>query len=249
MQEELLKEIGLTDGEIRVYTALIELGKTSTGPLMKTSKISSSKIYLILERLIDKGLVSYNIENNVRFYENTSPKMILTFLEEKKKQIDEQKEKSLKLIKTLEKLQPKKEEDIAKVYRGIRGIQQVHNEILDTLKPNEEYLVIGAPVEAGERLRGYWEDHNKRRLKKKVKMKIIVNYNHPQISDFKSYKYTSVRVLDKESKTPSWIVVYRNTVIISTLTEKTVLFYLKNKATADSYKEFFKIMWNEAKAI
>lgn len=246
MEEELLREIGLTKGEIKVYIALLKLGRTSTGPLMKESHISSSKIYLILERLIEKGLVVYNIENEVRQYENTTPEMILKYLNEKQQKIEKQKEKASKFITTLKKIEKKEPEYTAKVYKGIQGIKLVHDQLLEELKPGEEYLVICAPPEAGEKLRSYWQDHNVRRIKKKIKMKIIVNHGHPQIPDFKKYKYTKVKVLKPNVHTPSWIFVYHDIIVMATVTEETILFQIKNKPIADSYREFFKIMWKEA---
>lgn len=249
MDEELLREIGLTEGEIRVYLALLKLGKTTTGPIMKNSKISSSKIYLILDRLIEKGLVTYSVENDVRQYENTSPEMILTYLNEKQKKIEEQKEKSLAFINSLKSIRSKEEEDTAKVYKGIKGIKLVHDKMLEDLKSGDEYLVICAPPEAGEKLRVYWKDHNERRIKKKIKMKIIVDYGHPQIPDFKKYKYTQVRVLKPDVKTPAWIFVYNNIIVMATVTGSTILFQIKNKSIADSYREFFKVMWREASVV
>ena len=66
MNEELLKEIGLTPGEIKVYTALLENDLSRTGKISKLSGVHTSKVYPILDRLIEKGLVSYIIENNVK---------------------------------------------------------------------------------------------------------------------------------------------------------------------------------------
>ena len=59
MDIELLKEVGLTEGEIKVYLALFKIGASSTGPIVKEAKIHSSKVYPILDRLIEKGLVSF----------------------------------------------------------------------------------------------------------------------------------------------------------------------------------------------
>lgn len=53
-----LKKIGLTDGEIRLYDALLEIGETTRTKLAKKSGISPSKIYDIANRLIEKGIVS-----------------------------------------------------------------------------------------------------------------------------------------------------------------------------------------------
>ena len=60
MDERLLQDIGLTNGESKVYLALLNLGETKTGELAKKSQVSSSKIYKILDRLEKKGIVVSN---------------------------------------------------------------------------------------------------------------------------------------------------------------------------------------------
>ena len=58
MKEEshnILRKIGLTESEIKVYLALIKLGVSSKGSLIKESKIAPSKIYEITDKLVVKG--------------------------------------------------------------------------------------------------------------------------------------------------------------------------------------------------
>ena len=52
METKALREAGLTKGEIKVYLALIELGSTTTGPLIEKSKVSRSIVNEILKKLI-----------------------------------------------------------------------------------------------------------------------------------------------------------------------------------------------------
>ena len=52
MNEQLLEEIGLTKGEIKVYLTLLRLGETTTGKIIEKAQISSGKIYEILDKLI-----------------------------------------------------------------------------------------------------------------------------------------------------------------------------------------------------
>ncbi len=88
MEEELfetLKSIGLTNGEARVYIALLSLGTSTVSPIVKLSGISSSKVYFILNRLAVKGLVSMSIKEKNRIYSATEPERILDYLEEREK--------------------------------------------------------------------------------------------------------------------------------------------------------------------
>ena len=77
MDIKLLLEAGLTEGEVKVYLALLEIGETTTGPLIKKAKVSASKCYDILERLIQKGLVSSSVKANMKYFSAADPKRIL----------------------------------------------------------------------------------------------------------------------------------------------------------------------------
>ena len=47
MDISALKEAGLTDGEIRTYLALLEVGSSTIGPILEKSGINRSIIYRI----------------------------------------------------------------------------------------------------------------------------------------------------------------------------------------------------------
>ncbi|MBW3012929.1 helix-turn-helix domain-containing protein, partial [Candidatus Woesearchaeota archaeon] len=90
--ETLLEGLGLTKSEISVYLALLELGSSTTGKIVDKSGASSSKIYEILDKLIQKGLVSYVLKANIKYFEAAPPKRILDYIEEKKASISKQEE-------------------------------------------------------------------------------------------------------------------------------------------------------------
>ena len=69
---DLLK-IGLTEGETKVYLALSKLGSSTVGPIVKESKVAYSNIYDILNRLIEKGIVSFIIKQKTKYFQAASP--------------------------------------------------------------------------------------------------------------------------------------------------------------------------------
>ena len=83
MDIKILEEIGLTKSEIKVYIALIELGPSSKGPIVKKAKITSSKIYEVLDKLTEKGLVSSVLKNNVKHFIASSPTRIKDYMKER----------------------------------------------------------------------------------------------------------------------------------------------------------------------
>ena len=105
-----LESIGLNKSEIKVYVSLLKIGASSTGPIIKESKTANSKIYEVLDKLIQKGLVSFFVKENVKHYKATNPKMLLDFLEEKKSAIDKEKDRLSKILPTLIAFSQDKEE-------------------------------------------------------------------------------------------------------------------------------------------
>src|SRR3989344_475286 len=101
MIEQALQRIGLTDGEIKIYLALLELGSTSTGKLTKKSGISGSKVYEVLDRLMNKGLANFIIKNGVKYFEAARPERLLDHLSEKESEIEKEKAEVQKIIPEL----------------------------------------------------------------------------------------------------------------------------------------------------
>ena len=69
MDIKILEEIGLTKSEVKTYLALLEIGSSSTGDIVEKAQVASSKIYEILDKLSQKGLVSFIIKSGVKYFE------------------------------------------------------------------------------------------------------------------------------------------------------------------------------------
>src|SRR3989338_6457142 len=98
---EELEKLGLTKGESKVYLSLLKLGTRKVGDVIKDCGVSYSKVYDILERLHQKGLVSSTIIDNVKHYSALEPHRLVEFLEDKEKEVAAQKEMLSKIMKDL----------------------------------------------------------------------------------------------------------------------------------------------------
>lgn len=74
MELEYLKKIGLTNGEIKVYSAVIESGISPLNKIHEKTAIERRNIYDILNKLIEKGLISYTQEKGKKNIPNNTPK-------------------------------------------------------------------------------------------------------------------------------------------------------------------------------
>ncbi len=245
---EALKNIGLTDSEIKVYLALLELGSSTKGPIVDKSGVASSKIYELLEKLIQKGLVSYVIKANTKYFESASPTRILDYLKEKESQLKEQTndiEKVLPELLLKQKMAEKKQE--VNVYEGLKGIKTVREKTFDELKKGDEFYLFGTSASSTQMLHDYWLHYHKKRSKLGIGMKMLMNQDAPQqdLDDRNKLKHTSVKYMPTDISTPSWIEIIKDRTVIGVASENPVAVEIKNRAVAESFKSYFDTLWNQ----
>jgi sugar-specific transcriptional regulator TrmB len=248
METKLLEQIGLTKGEISVYFSLLELGSSTVGPIITKAKVSSSKIYDILDRLIQKGLVSYIIRENRKYFETASPKRILDYLKEKEESIKQQSEEIEKIMPQLllkQKMAEKKQE--VNIYEGVKGVKTAHEKILHSLEKGDNYFFMGASILSSEKFGSYFQDFHKRREKQGVSARILFNQNVPQLEleDRNKFKLCNTKYMPANISTPSWIVGFKDTTMIGVPSEDPIYLEIKNKDVAQSFKSYFEALWNQ----
>src|SRR3989344_9541248 len=91
MNTSSLREAGLTEGEIKTYLALLEIGSSTTGPILEKTGIARSIIYTILEKLIQKGLVIVIIKEKTKYFQAADPRKIIDYLDEREKKFEDNK--------------------------------------------------------------------------------------------------------------------------------------------------------------
>jgi len=249
MYEELLTDIGLTKSEVAVYFALLELGSSTTGPIIKKAEIASGKAYLILDKLIQKGLVTHVTKSRTKHFQAKDPERLLDYLKEKESEL---KDKEAKLKEVLPRIKAKYESEkyrpVAEVYEGSKGFKTFYDWVLNETKSGETIDIMGVPLDGSEKFNAYFIDWNKRRIDKKIKMKIIYNNDARDIGKAREkLKLTEVRYMKRELETPAWVVIFQNYVATINAHQEPVCFLIKNKESADSYKKYFDIIWKQSK--
>ena len=168
MDETLLEKLGLTRGEIKVYLALNKLGESTIGPIGKESKVSKSKMYDILDRLIEKGLVGYITKEGTKYFMANDPHMILEYIEKKENELG--KIKNEVVTEVLPQLMMQRasvsKKRVAEMYEGLNGIKAVREELMMTFKAEDTFMVLGAPKIANVKWEGWFLDFHRRRIAK-----------------------------------------------------------------------------------
>lgn len=242
----ILKEIGLTDSEIKVYLALLELGSSKKAPIVKKAGITSSKIYEVIDKLIEKGLASYVVKDKVKYFNAAPPSRIKDYLKEKEAKLKEQEQEFEKMLPSLELTQKLTEKGTdAEVYRGWKGMQTVYNDLLESLKSGEKYYIFGASKGIDtQKIKSFYTRFNEKVIQKKLKANIIFNenarHNIPNVEKTGNIKYLG-------NTTPAEILIYGNKTAVVLLEKEPLIILITGETIAKSFKAYFDLMWMIAK--
>ena len=97
--------IGLTAQQSELYLLLVKLGKSTVAELVKNSGVGRVSCYDVLQRLEQKGLVSFVNEEGSRSYRAASADQLLCLVREKEAKVAKERKLVEKLLPKLEQMQ------------------------------------------------------------------------------------------------------------------------------------------------
>ena len=227
---------------------MIPLGKSSSGPIMKKTGISSSKIYLILEKLIQKGIVSFVLENNVKKFQVTNPKNLVDFIKKKQEELEKIKKQTEDFALELSKNLGNYEEESAQIYKGYAGLRVAFQNIIDELEKGDDYLAFSfSEDEYSKKVMVFFKNLHPQRIEKGIKTKILVS---PKIKKtflkyFKKKRNFNFKFV--KLALPSALTIGKNRIILTLWGENPIAFEIKSKRAASKYSDFFYEMWKQAR--
>jgi sugar-specific transcriptional regulator TrmB len=241
MLQETLGKTGLTTNEAKVYLALIELGSTLAGDIAKKADLHRRPTYDALNRLVEKGLVTFTIKAGKKFFQPISPERISELLKEKEREF------AAALPQLLEKFKRAKIEIISQVYEGKEGVKSVME---DVLRERKEWLSIGSTGKAYTLLPFYLEQFARKRVKLGIKRKVLIaptKKGEAHAAKLKKQGLAQVKFIPKQIRNPQTVWVYNDKVVIILVSlEHPVLIMIQNKDIAKSHKDYFEWLWKNS---
>ena len=241
MDLDILRKIGLSEGEIKIYDALLEIGVTSINKIHKRVGIDRRNIYDILNKLMERGLVSYIEENGKRVFKISNPDKILSYIEEKKSNLDEVKNEVTKIIPAMQDIfHSTRTEMFAEIFKGAEGLKAVWDDLLNY----DSIYWIGSGLYIPNRFPAYWKEWNQRRIQKKVKSYHLFRYEKRKEVDKKLFPAS--KFLPSEfSGNPTATVIYGDKVAQMLLGENISVFVIESKELAQNYKQYHQFLWSK----
>src|SRR3989344_929784 len=234
MDSQILEDIGLTPAEIKVYLALLELGTATAGPILDKTGLQNSVVHMTLNRLIEKGFVSYIKEGKRHHYQAANPKHITEYIDEKKERFE-------KLLPSLLAKQSQAQEKPEMItFRGKKGIKELLYELLEG--EGKEYHTLNSPYASIMMGDHFWLTFHKKRAAQGIKARQV--FNESLRTWVKQIKYTlsQLRYTKKGFEPLTETIIFGNQVAILIWAEKHIGILVKNATIAQSYDRYFEMV-------
>jgi len=135
--EEILKEIGLKEYEIKAYESLLFLISATPREISKEAKIPQTRVYDVLEELRKKGIVSISPGKPIRYNLVPVEVGLLPFIKSNQKKWKEMEEE----IKNLSSDISKKTEGYSTKITLFQGWNVIKKIILDDIRSSEKEIL------------------------------------------------------------------------------------------------------------
>lgn len=234
METKVLEKIGLRNKEAKAYLALLKLKSTTVTSISREARIDRTQTYDILEKLIDKGLCSFVIRNNVKYYSPSDPEQLLIDLKEREKELTE-------LLPELQRLFQQPTEKVkVEIFKGKEGLKTI---LKDILKVKNDYCLLGTPQIFEKVLPIFSVQFLRQIEKKKIKERIIYNKR----TKFIRLKNSEYRYLPEDVMSPTDTLIYDNKVFLTIWTEPYYGILITSKEIAQTNRKYFDYLWRMAK--
>jgi HTH-type transcriptional regulator, sugar sensing transcriptional regulator len=232
--KKVLQDFGLTENEADIYLVLLKLGSATASEILEKTSVHRINLYDILERLQEKGFVSFVILGKRKAYEAINPEKFIEIEKEKQENL----KKIMPELSSYQRLSKSPQE--ATIFKDKKGIRNILDEIANSKE--FDYFASGwgfykyfpeyADIWAGKI----------RRSKTKARCLMSNKFRSEKIIEQVEYKY-----LPNEFIFPSTTVLWKDKVFIIMWSEEPMGILIRSRAVSISYKQFFEMLWKIAK--
>jgi len=238
-----LKNIGLNEKEAKIYLSLLELSRASAYQIAKNSGLKRPTVYVILEELVNKGVVRKIPGQKIINYSPTNPEELLAIIQSK---IDSA-QKALPELKALGRGRLRKKVYVS-YYEGLSGIKEMYSKLCENMKDKEYVAFYAHGKNTPRELLEYFDELNAEHKKFGIKRRGIT-VKHPSLKKYleknnqKNYRIKLKTLTPDKYNSQISIEIYKNvTQIISHRYLQGIL--IENPDVAKVIKQIFELVWS-----
>jgi sugar-specific transcriptional regulator TrmB len=247
--EQELQKLGYSLNQAKIYLALLELGQTTVGPIIKKTSLHRQVVYNTLEELEKLDLIQATTKNNRQNFVIIDPRKIIENITKKQSLAEDL------LPELLAKQKKGSASQEVKIYEGVEGFQTMHYNNIKNTPENGEYLVLSAGADRWVPImetNNFIYKYEKLRLDKNIRIRLLsyedMRPNWDRIKNVygqgeKNKKF--VRYLPKSFNNPVGIQIYTDRVALISYIDPLIIVEIKNMHFVRIFKQYFENLWNQ----
>lgn len=239
MEPSLVKTlmgIGLNNKEARIYLACIEKGTAPVSAIAQAAKVNRVTTYDILEKLKQKGLVSYFTKKQIKYFTATAPDILVEEYEKRTGDL----RSSLPAFKRIsgQTVHPR-----VRYFEGLEGIKTVYT---DTLTSKTDILNYSNSHE----IRKIWPNYDKEYVQKRAQKKIFLREICPRDREGEIVKNHDEKYHRETKLIPAELFpftneinIYDDKVSIISFKDEVIGMIIESTEIANSQRAIFNLCW------
>lgn len=242
MDKEILKDMGMTGNEVEIYLTLLKSGSISVNTIAEKARLHRQAVYDALERLLEKGFVSYVLNRGKKYFQALHPEKLVGSLQQK-----EEKLKAL-LPELISLTHLAQESTFVEVLKGKEVLRSIYRDIINILENESREILI-----SGVQEKTYLnqdpiglKQHLNRLRKMKCTERILVKEGETM---FVEGSQTIYRQVPEQYFSPSPMFVYGNHLTLLIAGDPQHAIIIENTSLAEAYRRQFNLLWKNAKPI
>lgn len=235
---DALENLGLTNAEIKVYFALLELGSTKAGDVIRHSGLQNSVVHMTLQKLVEKGLASFIRHGKIKHYQATDPRNIIRWIDEKKLKFEQ-------ILPQLIEKQEHVERQEAEVFEGFRGFKAMCYKFIEDADPGDEYLFfafITPSIEVDRQVYAFYREFAEDRRRRGLVIRGVAHETRKSL--FEELRYDTKQIAFVNFPTIQNVSICRNRIIMTPWTDKQVAYLITSHQVATNFRDYFYSIWN-----
>ena len=247
MQKEDIKEIlidfGLSEHEALVYLSSLMLGPSTVNKIAKHSGVKRTTVYPVVESLKRKGIMNIQLKGLKNLFVAESPERLEKIIEQKKERLKS-------MIPELSALYNLKGgESLIKYYEGVEGVKTIYEDIYNTLRPNDEYLITSDLKKFLNIDKDFFTKFIEKRAKLNLRVRTILQNNDIDMFYKKNEQNFNfkAKVFEPNIDLKANVAILPTKIYITQLIEPYISIVIENKNIVDMHRQYFNIMWDAIK--
>ena len=235
----VLKDLGLSENEAKVYLATLSLGQSTILKIARASEIKRTTVYSVIKSLLTQGLMRIEVRGFKKKFVAESPEKLESIVDARREKLKHTLPEFLALYNV------KGGESFIKYYEGLEAVKSLYENLLRDIRPHENYMVVTDQKRWLALDPEYFLRFTERRAKLPIDIRLLMQDSGTARDHKEKEKNFNehIKLLPKGTSLTTNLVVTPRRVIIHQLVPPILAIVIENQSVIQMQQELFEIIW------